>query len=387
MKKIQGLHLKCPIEQHEFLELACVNKLCKANRVYCHQCLKNGDHVAHQKDQKNLIELIEFFHKIEQESENLISKLCSMVEEIRELFIELNQELRKTFQFSKERLQQLNAKQLNQALDQIIQFDEIKIDLLQELETCSDNMVNQLKILIKDLKLKQQHNSQQNKQEQEQEKQKVEELYKQGYKLYWDSKYKEAIKLFDAALFINTKHLDSLNYKARSLYYLDNYNDAIIWADKALSIDSKHIDSLNYKAQCLFYLSNYNDAIIWADKALSIDSKHIDSLYYKGNCNDAIIWADKALSIDSKHLNSLQTKCNYSFLIWVNHYTKWIIDQALNCKPNNCYSLYLRGKCLQSLQRYSEAIIYYEKSIQIDPNFSPSKNGKAKCEKLINKQQ
>ncbi|CAD8190910.1 unnamed protein product [Paramecium pentaurelia] len=360
MNKIQGLHIKCPIEQHEFLELACVNKLCKANRVYCHQCLKNGDHVAHQKDQKNLIELIEFFHKIEQESENLISKLCSMVEEIRELFIELNQELRKTFQFSKERLQQLNAKQLNQALDQIIQFDEIKIDLLQELETCSDNMVNQLKILIKDLKLKQQHNNQQNKQEQEQEKQKVEELYKQGYKLYWDSKYKEAIKLFDAALFINTKHLDSLSTKARSLFYLDNYNDAIIWADKALSIDSKHFKSLFIKASCLYYLSNYNDAIIWADNALSIDSKHIDSLQKK--C--------ESLHEMGKYEQALQ-----------------IIDQALNCKPNSCYSLYLRDFLYLYLYRYSEAINYYEKSIQINPNFSLSKNDKAKCEKLINKQQ
>ncbi|CAD8208414.1 unnamed protein product [Paramecium pentaurelia] len=131
---IKELQIKCVIEGHDFVELACLNEKCKANRVYCHQCLKNGDHVAHMKDQKDLKELIEFFYEVEQENGSLISKLSLMFGEIIKLFTQLNQGLEQKFQFSKDKLLRLNAKQLNQALDQVVKYDEIKKGLFEEIK-------------------------------------------------------------------------------------------------------------------------------------------------------------------------------------------------------------------------------------------------------------
>ncbi|CAD8101444.1 unnamed protein product [Paramecium sonneborni] len=39
------------------------------NRDCCHQCLRNEDHIAHYKDQKNLYIFIKFFHIFEKDSE------------------------------------------------------------------------------------------------------------------------------------------------------------------------------------------------------------------------------------------------------------------------------------------------------------------------------
>ncbi|CAD8133599.1 unnamed protein product [Paramecium octaurelia] len=194
-----------------------------------------------------------------------------------------------------ERLQQLNTKQFNQALDWIIQYDDIKINLMNQLEVDSHKLIKSIK--------------------------KVKQSHQKAYKLYDDEdEYEEAINVLDAALLIDQNHFDSLYLK-----------DAIIYADKDLLIDSHDFDSLTIKAKCLKWLHNYKDAIIWTDKALSIDSKHD---------------------------YQLQTKQALKF-----------INQALSCDPTRHYSLYLKGECLQFSQQYEEAIIYYDKVLEIEQIF------------------
>ncbi|CAK79594.1 unnamed protein product (macronuclear) [Paramecium tetraurelia] len=63
------IRVKCYKEQHQFIEQVCLNKQCQANRIYCQQCLQDGDHVAHPKDQKNLFDQ-KIFQNIDQKSES-----------------------------------------------------------------------------------------------------------------------------------------------------------------------------------------------------------------------------------------------------------------------------------------------------------------------------
>ncbi|CAD8184659.1 unnamed protein product [Paramecium octaurelia] len=129
------IRVKCCKEQHGYLELCCFNQQCKVNRGYYHQCLKTGDHTPHMKDQKNLMKLVDFFHNIDLESHIVISKLSQMIEEIKDLMFQLNQGLRK------ERLQYLNAEQLNSALNQIIQYDQIKIIIFVKINQKGINVI------------------------------------------------------------------------------------------------------------------------------------------------------------------------------------------------------------------------------------------------------
>ncbi|CAD8129769.1 unnamed protein product [Paramecium sonneborni] len=67
-----------------------------------------------------------------------------MVDEIIELFNLLNQRLRNKYQFSKDRLLRLNADKLNQALDDVIKYDETKNVLLDEVKKYSDHLTIEL---------------------------------------------------------------------------------------------------------------------------------------------------------------------------------------------------------------------------------------------------
>ncbi|CAD8129886.1 unnamed protein product [Paramecium sonneborni] len=88
---IRELQIKCSIEEHDQVELACLNQTCKTNRIYCHQCLKNGDGE----------ELIKYFNYIEKESENQIAELNLMVKKLNKLFTQLKQGLKKNINYLK----------------------------------------------------------------------------------------------------------------------------------------------------------------------------------------------------------------------------------------------------------------------------------------------
>ncbi|CAD8209897.1 unnamed protein product [Paramecium pentaurelia] len=139
-----------------------------------------------------------------------------------------------------------------------------------------------------------------------------------GYKLYNDDRRKEAIRFFDAALFINSKHFDSLYYKCIQII------------DKCISLvfNVIHYDyNLN-----IYKLSNYNDTLILVDKILSINSKHIDSISTKFNHSFQI--QVKQYIISLQQLKLLCTIGKYEEGLK-------IIDQALNFIPNSYFPLYV----------------------------------------------
>ncbi|CAK58106.1 unnamed protein product (macronuclear) [Paramecium tetraurelia] len=153
MNQIKELEIKCSIEDHDYAQLVCLNKECKANRVYCDQCIRNGDHIAHINDQWNIQKLILIFQNIEKESETLKSDLCLINQEINKIFTQLNQKITKKYQYSKERLQKLDAKQLHQILNYIIKYEEVEKSVLNEVKKCSDDMIMQIKRYTSELKI------------------------------------------------------------------------------------------------------------------------------------------------------------------------------------------------------------------------------------------
>ncbi|CAD8213408.1 unnamed protein product [Paramecium pentaurelia] len=395
---------KCSSEGHDFVQFACLNQSCKEMRIYCFQCIQNDDHFNCHKHSKNLDQLFKFFKQIEEESENLIEKIWSLQESIREQFLELTKTLRVEFHFTKSALLEMNPKKLSEALDKVIKYDEFKTVFLEDVKKCSDDMIIQLNRLISQFeqfqnqeipqynfnKIEQSNDSQVNKSNQEQ----VEKYYQQGYKLFQEDNYEEAIKFINLSLLINPKHLNSLYIKAESLRMCKDYDGAIIFADKVLKIDSNHVNSLYTKADSLRLLGDYKNAIALADKALLIDPMHTDSLYTKneslrlsGDYKGAILQADEFLLINPNNTNFLYTKDNLIYLIQVNHQECCILDQALNCDPDHELCLASKGACLHSQLKYQEAIIYYNKAIEINPQYSWAKSRRAECKNKLNTQQ
>ncbi|CAD8090447.1 unnamed protein product [Paramecium sonneborni] len=424
MNQTKDLSIKCQIEHHHNnLQLACFNESCIANRVYCHECLRNGDHVAHMKDQLDLKDLINFFEQISEENDGFLKKINKQIEKINQKAYQLSQGLRKKYSLSFAKLQQLDAKQLNQAFNKIIEYRKILKTMVGEIEECINHLIIQLNQQIKGLQLEELQYCELTHQKITE----VEEYFRKGQILKNEYKYEEAISYFDKALSLNPKHLLSLHEKSESLGFMENYHDAIYWANKALSIDSNHVDSLQTKADSLKFCGNYQEAIKLAEKALSINSNHVNSLQtiasslkslgkyddaikwaqksvqldprnYKslqiiagclrtlGKYNEAVLYADKALKINPKHLASLYTKGES--LRMQGHFQQAIttLDDALKINPLDSQCLASKGACLEAQFRYSDAIDHYNRALQQDSNYMWALQMKVECEKKLRRQ-
>ncbi|CAK59172.1 unnamed protein product (macronuclear) [Paramecium tetraurelia] len=390
MNQYNDLIIKCPNPEHaNNVKLVCFDESCKADRLYCMHCSRNGIHFSHPQYQYQLSNLFDHIEKIEKECDDLINRLNKQMDFVYQSFYLLIGGIKTKYQISKEQIFNLNSKQINSILAETIQFKSFRSTIEILIQKYSNELQDQIQKLFQDLNLNQLNYYQVS----DQDIKKSEELYQKGYKLYWyDHKYEEAIAILDQALRLNSKHQLALWCKAESLKMLDQYNEAIIWADKALQVDPKHFNSLYTKAESLRMLDQYNEAIIWVDKALQIDSKHCNSLFTKasslrglGQYNDAIVWADKALQIDSKHCNSLSTKSVSLRMLKSYEEAIAVIDQSLQVNPNHLDSLWSKGKLLQDQNQYQEALMCYDKALKIKENHQWTKDRKNECLDAIKK--
>ncbi|CAD8130537.1 unnamed protein product [Paramecium sonneborni] len=133
----------------------CVILRNKANRIYCHECLRLGDHTAHPNDQYDLRKLLQFIEQIRQQSDELIEKLTSSIETINQSFSILSQGLKTKYQLSEEQIKRFDAKQLNQALDQLLKYNETTKGILLDVEKCSNETFIQFNRISSEFKLNQ----------------------------------------------------------------------------------------------------------------------------------------------------------------------------------------------------------------------------------------
>jgi tetratricopeptide (TPR) repeat protein len=99
-------------------------------------------------------------------------------------------------------------------------------------------------------------------------------LHEKGRSLYADSKFQNAIEIFDKVLKIDPNYTDALFDKGRALYKQGKYEEAIEWFDKALRVKPNYVQVLDRKGNALQKLGKYQEAIDCYDKALKIDPKY-----------------------------------------------------------------------------------------------------------------
>lgn len=139
---------------------------------------------------------------------------------------------------------------------------------------------------------------------------------REGNLLMNESKYEDAIRLYDQVLRIDPTSVEALNGNGLAYNKLGRYEDAITWFDDALKIEPTSAQVLNNKGISLSNLDKFEEAITWFDKAIKIDPNFVDALYNKGGAlaelgkyDEAAIWTNKALEIDkTNHNNASNSK-------------------------------------------------------------------------------
>ena len=132
-------------------------------------------------------------------------------------------------------------------------------------------------------------------------------LYKQGYQLEMQAKYKEAIAYFDKALAIDSTHLLAWCYKGRALNCLERWSEAITVFDSALSLDKDCIFALAGKAIALKKLGGLHRNIQLAtllNKAVGFQPKEKDAEAYN---NRGLAYAAQGNAVNLLEAKGAQT--------------------------------------------------------------------------------
>ncbi len=127
--------------------------------------------------------------------------------------------------------------------------------------------------------------------------------YKDGYELYNNGNYEQAITCYDKALEIDPDYAFAWNNKGAALYYLGRYDEAITCYDKALEIDpgfepaitNRNIALNKLKEEWYNYgvayyeVGRYEEAIVGFDRALEIDPDDADAVTMRAAAENASI--------------------------------------------------------------------------------------------------
>ena len=163
----------------------------------------------------------------------------------------------------------------------------------------------------------------------------------------------DAIACFDVVLKETPDHSQALQYKAQILADLKRYKEAIAVIDKVLEGEPKNMDMLRLKINFLNVCKEHESALEACDVALALDA---DSLTIRVEQ----MLAQVNLNTQAANLGSdLKVSCD------------WFLEKSHELSP---YQTRILGTALQQVGTYlnstsekSEAIPYYDKSIEIYP--------------------
>ena len=197
-------------------------------------------------------------------------------------------------------------------------------------------------------------------------------LNNEARKLIGSRNYQEAIDLLDKALEINPNFIDVLYNKGWAFVGLGKQEEAIVWLDKALVLNPNHAHAMNMKGNALLGLKP-EEAIVWYDKALEVNPKYVFALNNKGlalsnlgRYDEAISSYEKALEINPNYKAAQQNK------ILAQQNTE-LSQQKIEFFKDvrlSVHALNNKGYGLYKLEQYEEAITYFDKALEINPNYN-----------------
>jgi len=238
--------------------------------------------------------------------------------------------------------------------------------------------------------------------------------YGKGETLFKLERYKEALDCYTFAIEINQNYTDAWVGKGNALKAMksprkpkpkkrkkteDKYSkvagkvesleDAMKCFLEALRRDPKHAKALEGKGMVLCEMGEYEEGLHNLDKALKADPKSVETLYSKGKVLTKIGKAKEAKKTFSQIMDApfsynvphdpdnwiAKGKASYE----LERFSDALLyhERALAINPEDPRAWYGKGDALSKLGRYTEAIKCYEKAIQAKPKSEPAWFGKA----------
>jgi len=158
--------------------------------------------------------------------------------------------------------------------------------------------------------------------------------------------FEESLEYIETILLLDPDNSNALINKGAALIQLEKFDEGIQNLEKVLDNDPDNISALKNVSVGYYSIGSCEKAIIYLDKILQLNPTS-EILFSKGRCldsiglpNDAILLYDEALM---KHDD------------WNVQFKKHVLLE--------------KGNSLVKLERYNEAAKYYDKILQIDPDY------------------
>jgi tetratricopeptide (TPR) repeat protein len=194
------------------------------------------------------------------------------------------------------------------------------------------------------------------------------ELFMLISEAYWVlKKFQNALNSSNEALKLNSRNAMAYEKKGVALTDLGRHDEAVECFNKALEIDHSLASAWMQKGNTLDYSGHHKEAMECYDKALEIDPIYLALLVWinQGICFDNMRKHEKAIECYDKALNRV-------------HFEKMLFQKSLELGEREAYLLEmkshesnicrLKGVSLLYLGKYDEAIKYFDKALEINPN-------------------
>ena len=212
--------------------------------------------------------------------------------------------------------------------------------------------------------------------------------------------YDQAIRAYDQAIEINPQDADSFANKGLNLYhYQAKYDEAIVALDMAIKINPQLAGAWNIKGGILTGRGKYGEAIEAYDKAIELDPLNASiwnnrgaAFVGEGNYDEAVRAFNRAIEIDQQNAYYWNAKCTALFKQTKYDEALNAVNKAIELDPNykaaqTTKTLILRklgnfnteeavdcfgkGVSFHQQGKYDEAILAYNKAIELDPTLTP----------------
>ena len=212
----------------------------------------------------------------------------------------------------------------------------------------------------------------------------------QGNKYLNEKSYKEAFSCFNRAIKEDPNNSTVWHQRGAVLYEMGQPTEALDSFRRVLEIDPNSVSTYRYQASIFQKLGRFQEAdasLQRADKIAGQWQTKVQNLLDSGNYQRALFYCDMLLY----HTTFEDWAWNMKGLCFLNAGSYddalFCFDQSLEKGHANDYIvLFNKAECLLALQRYKEAIDWYEKALQIKPDYVLALQRKADALEAIGNQ-
>ncbi len=208
----------------------------------------------------------------------------------------------------------------------------------------------------------------------------VSKLIAEGNEHYRKGQLAEAVTAYNQALAVDPENPEAWNNKGLILAVAGNYKEALKCHLKAVDLDPDNVDAVSNVGMIHTKLGNFNDALAWYDRALEMDPGHETTWNNKGNLlsktgqyEGALKCYDRALEINPGYMAAMNNKAVEYIHLKRYDEALSLLNSVLKSRPLFSEGWYVKGKAYVGMGEFEKAIICFERSHRLSPDFQQAK--------------